>query len=156
MFNFMGWNSDMKKFTIFSVLILILFTLPKAQSESLFLVCNGVQEIFIDGNKSSEMKVQRTVELKQSKQNNWEVIIDNLREVAKQQTADEFESQGIEVKKNQINAYQESDTSDPDTYMLSINRISGKFSEILRTKYTRSPLTRRLTIGECAKVDKKI
>ena len=156
MFNFMGWNSDMKKFTIFSVLILILVTLPKAQSESLFLVCNGAQQSFVDGNKSSEMKVQRTVELKQSKQNNWSVIIDNLREIRKQPTTDEFESQGIEVKQNEINAYQDSDTNDKDTYVLSINRISGKFTETLRTEYTGSPLTRRVTAGECAKVDKKI
>ena len=152
----MGWNSDMKKFRFFGVFILVLFTLPKAQSESLFLVCNGIQDSYIDGNKSSEVKVQRTVELNQSKQNIWSIVVDNLREISKQPTTDEFESQGIDVKDNEINAYQDSDKNDKDTYVLSINRISGKFVETLRTKYTGSPLTRTVTAGECAKVDKKI
>ena len=146
----------MNKQTLFNLLMLLLLVATKAHSEPLFLVCNGLEQSFVDGNKTAEAKAQRTIEIKQNQENVWGVVIDNQREISKSQTTDEFEPQGIDVKNNEIHAFQESDTNDKNTYVLSINRISGKFIETLRTKYTGQPLTRRVLSGECAKVDRKI
>ena len=136
--------------------MLLLLVATKAHSEPLFLVCNGLEQSFVDGNKTAEAKAQRTIEINQNQENVWGVVIDNQREISKSQKTDEFEPQGIDVKNNEIHAFQESDTNDKNTYVLSINRISGKFIETLRTKYTGQPLTRRVLSGECAKVDRKI
>ncbi len=146
----------MNKQTLFNLLMLLLLVATKAHSEPLFLVCNGLEQSFVDGNKTAEAKAQRTIEIKQNQENVWGVVIDNQREISKSQTTDEFEPQGIDVKDNEIHAFQESDTNDKNTYVLTINRISGKFIETLRTKYTGLPLTRRVLSGECAKVDRKI
>ncbi len=156
MTKFIIFNSDMRKSILFSVLIFFLFAVSKAESEPLFLVCNGLEQSFVEGNLTSVAKVQRTIEIKQNQENVWGVVIDNQREISKSQTTDEFEPQGIDVKDNEIHAFQESDTNDKNTYVLTINRISGKFIETLRTKYTGLPLTRRVLSGECAKVDRKI
>ena len=138
----------MNKLTLFSVLFSVLLIATKAQAEPLFLLCNGLEQSFVDGKKSSETKAQRTVEIKQNQENVWGVVVDNLREITK--------SKGIDVKDNEIYAFQDSDTNDKDTYVLSTNRISGKFTETLRTKYTGSHVMRRVLSGECTKVDRKI
>ena len=146
----------MNKLTLFSALIFVLLIATKAQAEPLFLLCNGLEQSFVDGKKSSETKAQRTVEIKQNQENVWGVVVDNLREITKSKTTDEFEPQGIDLKDDEIYAFQDSDTNDKDTYVLSINRISGKFTETLRTKYTGSHVMRRVLSGECTKVDRKI
>ena len=138
----------MNKLTLFSVLFSVLLIATKAQAEPLFLLCNGLEQSFVDGKKSSEIK--------QNQENVWGVVVDNLREITKSKTTDEFEPQGIDLKDNEIYAFQDSDTNDKDTYVLSTNRISGKFTETLRTKYTGSHVMRRVLSGECTKVDRKI